>query len=492
MRECQPLHTICYRGLEPVTIYSRWDWYLDKTYPKNFVHHIMSFRWLKDVSDVDTRNQIINSWTNYHNSDGKKSKFYLGRDADHSASVRLRVLLNIMEENDDCSLRDDEAVQNVSGEIDKIIESCLKGKTYKKGHNHGLMVDLSLIYALDKKASSRYRESILSVVPDRILEQLKAIFSDEGACKEHSISYQEYNLNVLHSLRKNLNKKKGTHPPLDELLKSVEVIYQRVKKESKKLLGYGLVAGGYMPLGDTFSQPKEKVLEKVYGSMNAREALRPYSTDNGYYFSKSSGYFLFRSTNFQLGFTACWHSRVHKQNDDLAIVLYDDSGKPVVLDGGFSDMPIDFDHRSAESHSTFFPRHSKWKSRDKGDLDYSTLELLDHSDDCLTVRGLHNRVEGSVLSRVLTVCESGVSIEDFCDPRASSVHRFILPKCKVLEGEDSKEVEVIQGSRRVKLVFSSTEIAVSKGLCVIDGMQAEVDFVDVISEGDLTTEITFC
>jgi hypothetical protein len=193
------------------------------------------------------------------------------------------------------------------------------------------------------------------------------------------------------------------------------------------LLGYSLVGGNYFPLGDSPSKPKELILEKVFGHRDPTIALQPYSQSLGYYFSESAGLFLYRGSAFSLGFTASWHSRAHKQNDDLSIVLYDITGLPVIVDGGYSGIINSFDQRSQEYHSTFMPVGLEWKVRDKKDnkTDFSCLKIDRHIGGRVKVKGMHSRVNGFVLTRSIEIDENSIFIYDSCEQKKLSRHRFI-------------------------------------------------------------------
>lgn len=489
MSEAQILHIINYRGLPSVTIHSSNVWYFDGVLKSNLVHHVMSLRWLSEVKDEDSKLLIIEDFIVFHAGEEKKSKFYLGRAADHSSSIRLKVMLEIFKEisakygNDKqkfCSL--------LSEEIHKTLDSCILGDTYKEAHNHGLMVDLSLIKSLDMGISTSHKKKILDLVPGRVLKQLESIFSEDGACKEHSISYQEYNLHVLHDLRNFLSVILGRYEELDHLYSKVDRIYTVVKEESRKLLGYSMVAGLYMPLGDSPSQPKEKILKKVFGHGDPEKALYPYSKKLGYYFSKSSGFFLFRGSEFSLGFTASWHSRVHKQNDDLSIVLYDKNGIPIIVDGGYSGIISDFDQRSEDYHSSFMPMSGRWKSRDISKNDFSNLSI-DESGYPLSLRlvGEHNRVRDSILSRALKIGKSSIKITDFANPSTECRHRFIVPDDAEVKYDGGVGYLVVRGFKILPTVYS--ELVLTHIEYIFDDTLASGFAVDFLSKGEFSCEV---
>lgn len=485
MDESKSIYTVHWRGFQPVEILQKNNWYYDKELPKNLIHHVMSLRWLREVEDKLTRYSIVEDFIFYHAGDKAKSKFYLGRAADHCASIRLKIIIEVYNEvNGDFEKRDFSRI--LESEIAKTLDSCLSGKTYKEAHNHGLMVDLSLIESLNKSIPEHYKGRILATVPERVIRQLKAIFSDDGACKEHSISYQEYNLHILHDLRMSLSNKLGQYQDIDRLYEKVDEKYGVVKAESKRLLGFALVSGSYMPLGDSPSQPKGKILKKVYGDSDPEIALYPYSKINGYYFSKSAGFFLYRGPNFSLGFTASWHSGVHKQNDDLAIVLYDKYGSAVILDGGYSGVISDFDQRHENYHSMFMPMRGEWKARNISEGDISGLNIENHGD-FLRVVGEHNRVFKHCLNRTIDIGLSSIRLIDSMYPSAKCRHRFIVPEDSEVKLKGDSGCIAVRGFKispcnneglEVNPIDIIYEDAHSSGLAV-----------DFLSEDEFTCEI---
>lgn len=480
------LYSLNYRGLQSVDIYTCMDWYKDEQLPRNFAHHLMSLRWLDEIKDFESKKIIIMDFVRYHSESEKISKFYLGRAADHSASIRVKVLSAALES--ESYLFSEKDYEIVKGEIYKIIDSCIAGNTYKEAHNHGLMVDLALIDMSEKGFIGSRREKILEAIPDRILNQLKSIFSDDGACKEHSISYQEYDLSILHDLKKTLFDKQSSSRVITDLFIKVDEIYRVVKEESKKLLGYSLVRGRYFPLGDSPGNPKREILEKVFGDSDPDVALSPYSHRTGYYFSQSAGLFLYRGINYSIGFTAAWHSSVHKQNDDLSIVLYDKNGSPIIVDGGYSGVIKTIDQRSENFHSTFMPVNASWKKRKKGLQDFSILNIDNRDDQSIKVEGIHSRVSDYLLSRRLLVTDTSVLIEDGSNSECLLRHRFMFPKERVLVTKVDDYSYLVSG---FLLEFTGSEsFNTSESFCILEDSLVPTFVLDVYSRGGLKISVS--
>jgi hypothetical protein len=329
----QVLHEVVYRGFGPIQILEAGDWFFDDDYPGNVCHHVMSLRWLGEVKSPSIKARILRSFIAYHGSSEKRhSRYYLGRTADHTTSIRLDELLAAMKgEKTDANLRG-----LLRRELAKNIRSCLKD-TYKENNNHGLMVDKAILLCLikDKWLLEKFGPEV-SFVISRVEKQLNGIFDEEGYCKEHSTSYQEYNLGIALDLLDVMESGRGLgfDTQIDELKTRVE----KIKVASRTALGFLLKDDGtYVTVGDSFPQPKPHILEKAFGSRDPKIALLPESEQHGVFYNKTLGVSVYRDSNIHLVLNASWHSYVHKQNDDLNIFLRV-SGEDVFIEGGYSDI----------------------------------------------------------------------------------------------------------------------------------------------------------
>ncbi len=420
------LYSINYRGYGPILFKEAGNWYFDNNYPSNVCHHIMSLRWLGQIKDENVKENLLKSFITYHKqTKTNKSKFYLGINADHTASIRMLVLLDALKKSRRSSLFN---VQ-LRKELLKTVRSCLK-ETYKKNNNHGLMVDKALLKVLLTDSYFLKKDGIdIQFVLDRVNDQLNSIFDDEGFCKEHSISYQEYNLGIALELLDVMHLGSSTlyNRELNSLIERVE----KIKKASKKSLGFLLKDDGkYITIGDSFPEPKPHILKKAFGDEIPKKALSPESKEVGVFHNKTLGVSVFRSSKLHFVMNASWHSYVHKQNDDLGVFLRV-NGEDVIIDGGYSDIISldEVDTRSEYLHSTIIPFDMPWKNRAQSHQGFSCLGEPVLECKKVTLSGVHNRVLGCEISRqvVINEIEKTIKFKDELDQNKFCIHRFIIP-----------------------------------------------------------------
>lgn len=407
-----------YRRKEPIELFEG-DWLYDGTLPNNFVHHIMSLRWLKQLENKNLSYKILEDFIDYHSAENSKSIYYLGYTADHTASIRLKILVefyNLL--LPDISLR-----RKVASEIYKTARSMLN-ETYKENNNHGLMVDMSLIGCLKYDFFFNFIATDIKFIKDRIIKQLRGIFFENGYTKEHSISYQEYNMGLLYDLKLLLKDAKLGFSEFDD-------IYNKCYLSTKKLLGYALkVDGCYIPVGDSFNTPNTKIIGKIYKTNNVKEALYPYADKEGLLCLDNFGIAIYRKNKLHLSLNASWNSYVHKQNDDLGLnVSYD--GEDFVTEGGYSDI-IDsktIDFKSEYLHSTILPHKTEWLPRFLNDKGYSSIICSQQEESITVMKAKHNRANYISLEREIVINENGFILTDeaSCESKKIFKHRFLVP-----------------------------------------------------------------
>lgn len=457
-----------YRGFGPIEIKSIGGWLYDDFFPKNVCHHVMSLRWLLEIDSDEVVKKVLKSFISFHNNEEeRKSEYYLGREADHTTSIRLNILLQYykMYEND-VFLKD-----MVRNEIYKNIDSCLKD-TYKKKNNHGLMVDKAILSCVFKdEAILRNYEKETAFVFERLTAQIDAIFDNEGYCREHSISYQEYNLGIVLELISIL--KKGRDLGFNNFIDKIIVKIDCIKESSKKSLGYALKSNDeYITIGDSFETPKIAILNKAFDGTSSRESLLPYSEESGVFFNQTLGISIFRSKTLHFAINSSWHSYVHKQNDDLSVFLRVD-GEDIFIDGGYSDIISRdvIDTRSEYLHSTIIPKGCLWISRGSVNLGFSQLNnpTINTSDNSIIFSGAHSRVEGLVINRniIINENEKSIKIMDAISEKASCLHRFLVPNDhEVIVSNLSVIIKTIKGDIKIECYLNKDYIVKQGVNCI--------------------------
>ncbi|WP_395166943.1 hypothetical protein [Francisella salimarina] len=419
------LYKLYYRRVEPIVLFED-DWLYDGTLPNNFVHHIMSLRWLRQISDIKESCKILENFIDFHSTSVEKSIYYLGYTADHTASIRLKVLAELY----DLILSDSSLKNKVLSEICKTAKSMLN-ETYKENNNHGLMVDMSIIDCLKYDFFFDFMVNDIQYIKDRIVKQLRGIFFEDGYTKEHSISYQEFNMGLLYDLKLLLRDAKIYFSEFDD-------IYEKCYLSTKKILGYALKNNGnYMPIGDSFDIPNIKILEKVYKTSDIKKALYPYVDQEGMFCSSNFGIVIYRKNKLHISLNAAWNSYVHKQNDDLGLnVSYD--GEDFITEGGYSDI-IDssiINYKSEYLHSTVIPESVKWLPRFLNDKGYSSVISDQQGENVNIMKAKHNRANYIDIERNIVINDNGFTLTDKVKSNKKLKHRFLIPAEHIISYDD--------------------------------------------------------
>lgn len=382
------------------------DWFSYFDLPNNVQHHLFSFRWYKEV-DIIIFLHIINDFIKFFKGKpdiNSKAPFYLGVNADHSAAHRLlsfkKIRKNIL------SLGYEKEAKNIHLECERIFNSINSEVTYRFFSNHALMSDLALLDYM-----SDFDRDINEVfkIFNRIIKNLEVIFDfNTGACREHSISYQEYNLDLLFVIRKNLKDYIEKYAGLNFINNELDILYNKVKNFSRFILYSAYIdKKGYIPLGDTFEDFKLKVMNRVF-NVKTPEYLLDESYENLIFFSKSFGSYIYKTKNISFTLHNSLHSTVHKQDDDLSITLTV-LGKPIFLDGGYHDIHTSLlELKSNKCHSLpILPNRtlnppSKVKRK-------SELEI---SNNGFSVTGTHYRYPSISVERKIGIDTDKITILD--------------------------------------------------------------------------------
>lgn len=428
------------------------DWRIDPYKNKNWVHHFMSLRWISKKNEGEVY-QALHSFYVFHLKKKVANKVYNTLRGDHTAAIRLEVLIDIFE-----MYEGNEKISFiVRSLINQDVSNLQKDDMYRAGHNHGLMVDIALLKAYE---FSSFRKKInLENVVNRSLITLEGMWHRDGFTKEHSVSYQEYNLPISIEAISLVKR----------YLKNDDAIAKMkgVAEFSQKVLGFCLRKNGeYFPLGDSFRKPNKNILSGVYGNGDPVLALHPYSTSKGEMLTK--GYYFFRNKtsigDIHFAATCCWESINHKQNDEGAFCLEVD-GEIFFDDPGYTtahSKEVTSFLKSEEAHSTITIVGKEWGNRAK--VNSRSFIEKDINDQKLRMR--HSRIVGFNFERIVSIVSNEISIKDTIarcevgDAEKEVVnYRFVLsPSVNVfsLVGDEVNGVTLILESNGVYLKLKSS------------------------------------
>lgn len=323
------------------------------------MHHFSSLRWLPAVKDGADVERILKDFYDFHCVRKQKNPYYNQKTGDHTAAIRLGILSQFWRK-----FTAQEQL-NASGICQRLLAAEVANlqspSMYREGHNHGLMVDLALLRFV-RDVPEKQSWVNIDLVIARSSATVDAMWHASGLSKEHSISYQEYNLPLTVEYFE-LVASLG-------LQAQAKINLAKVREESRRFLGFALRANGeYFPLGDSFRLPNEKILNQVYGHADQPDAhaatlLAPYAGAEGVYANEH--FFIYRQRlngrNIHFAATCCWDSHNHKQNDELSFCLEVD-GVSVFDDPGYTEfMPwedmLRLKHEAA--HSTLIMDDQPW------------------------------------------------------------------------------------------------------------------------------------
>lgn len=412
---------ISYRHFPNVSLPPPIDWRQNPFDSKNWVHHFLSLRWLYD-HDNATKLWVLEDFLAWLDNDSEARSYVSGRKRDHTSAIRLGVLVDCLQDE-----LDEPTSQRVRREIDETITELIDTSTYKTGHNHGLLIDEALLRTAarlpDAISPDRLRRVLL-----RLSDQLRALFDDEGFTREHSISYQEYNLLTLQRIDALLS---GFDP---SFVAPIRGRINAIREATPRLLGNALRRNNqYIPFGDSFRTPKESALKHVYGTDKPLELLRQYARDQSSFVAPEAGFGFFRNRDWHFGITSSNNVGSHKQADELSVFV-EYRGFVAIDDPGYTDALDDLKDTAKKREA------------------HSTIRLYDGQDEvsCETLRrpnarwveefgkdgleGFVARAElqnGGFLWRLIAHMEPhGILIVDFANPGCTdsleTIHRFVL------------------------------------------------------------------
>ena len=364
------------------------DWSMNPHGNKNWMHHLNSLRWLDKHHPIE---EIFIDFYTYHFVNKKRHPYFNTRAGDHTISIRLIKCCNIY----------GQASSSLRLLLEKImrfdISSLMKERVYRIGHNHGLMADVALLQATKM---NKYCSGIIDThhVQKRAKQTLSKMFFPNGLTKEHSLSYQLWNLNYANDFFK---ESSNVNP--------AEVIEkQEYQTFSKEFIDHFLIDSTYQfPIGDSFRKLNADLYEKVFSS-------KPQTVSGTYHNDQ------FTSIRYQNQYSQMAHvtlvsgynSHIHKQDDDLSFCLAID-GKIIIDDGGYTDTATVEQYAflaSTDAHSMLtLPGMGFLENQGKGESRVNPITEI-AGNYCLS--GSHQRISDTLIGREVLATPHGIIIND--------------------------------------------------------------------------------
>lgn len=312
------------------------DWFVDPYSSNNWVHNFLSLRWLYRLSDYRTRVLFALDFYAAVLTDESLQSHVSGRKRDHSSAIRAEVLNSLIVDDGFSGLSESER-----GVLKKFLVATVSEitsvETYKYGHNHGLLIDSSVLAILVGPSGGVLGCSFFLQALKRVSKQLSLLYCNAGYTLEHSISYQEYNLFTLFSIKGFLERgfynigwgSKG------EVFKVIARIDSIIDSSRKILFSACSLEGSYIPFGHSFRLPNANILNRVYGCGSPAGF---FDDDKSYLFCASiAGFGIYKGVDgIHAGMVNAFNANSHRSADQLSIYL-SIAGRVVFDDAGFSD-----------------------------------------------------------------------------------------------------------------------------------------------------------
>ncbi|MFW5879425.1 MAG: heparinase II/III domain-containing protein [bacterium] len=422
------IYTISYRKLPTLHLKIPWDWSSDPFETGNGCHHFFSLRWLPQMIEnwKEKPNEnpnplyILNDFLSYHSyPENPVNKFYLSRRADHTASIRLGILIDFWNkgkfENNIYNI-DKQLLKN---EIEKHIAIMSSDKIYRFPNNHGLMMDHALITASLTAPEFDTDKIYFNIGEKRAKKQIEHMFDDFGFTKEHSLVYQAYNASICIDLL-NTYKKHNLATDLTERIYQIIATSHYFLRFSKRPDGL------YPPIGDSFREwykSNNNQVDNIEKTLNnapkhIQNRSKKYWDEveqNGFLVAPKAGFAVIRDQHgpdpikdsSHIFFTASWHSRTHKQNDDLSFTFFTD-GISWIDDPGYSDQATICSYRKEEMHNVLTNITHKWSKTNS--IKSTHITKYFNQSKLHAIQGKHSRIKYTTVTRTLVYISPSILI----------------------------------------------------------------------------------
>ena len=369
------------------------NWIVNPFNNLNWQHHFCSLRWIEDLSLEDSL-EIIKDFYNFHVIEGIQNPFFSEKKGDHTMSIRLKIVFDLYKKY---ILKGDSAGKEFCISLLKSdLNNLLNDSNYSYGHNHGLMLDLALLYCTEDEFLASFID--VNKVVNRADKTLHEMFSVEGFTREHSIVYQVFNSALANEFfyyaEKYYNKK---------LMNFIK----KINESTYHLLLFSVKKGGdFFCVGDSFRIINKDLINKALANYTGCKEISYANEHHDTYLSTDVGLFFYSYNTidlaFHMVFTSGWHSSGHKQNDDLSF-CFDINGVNILDDVGYTEF-VEYRnrewHRSENVHSNFSILGENWLRVDQPNKGSNITNFINEPEQ-LYVRAEHKRFSDEKSTREL-------------------------------------------------------------------------------------------
>ncbi len=298
------------------------DWSLPSDERRSWHYHLQALdpiepalvRWsqLGDLEALRLAVSVVRDWITAHGNQtdpaANEAVWY-----DMAVGLRAYRLSYLLDEALDARLMDEVQIEALLRSLQVHLEVLLDEDRFAAHSNHGFFQAAGLLALTRKVLRPQDREQGAAVATERLRMILERHFAVDGVHKEHS---PDYHLAILEGFKALIRA---------ELLND-EGMFQRIARAERALSWFVKPDGRLVNFGDSDHRPvPPAVLEDL---QPLREGMRAFS-EGGYVAVRAHG----ERGQTYLAQTLCFHSRTHKQADDMSLI-WTDRGTDILIDAG--------------------------------------------------------------------------------------------------------------------------------------------------------------
>jgi hypothetical protein len=339
-----------------------------------------------NIAYIDEAERRIQDWLIYEEAADLNKEIYLWYD--HSVSYRTMILIDFLFQTKEVNFNDKELEVKLHKLLEEQGSWLFSDSNYSLG-NHGLMMDTALLELSMYMDRKEWFQKAIKRINDRVRKD----FTAEGVHLENSPEYHLFVMRYYFEILDFLE-----YYELDCYLARETV---SIVRKMPEYLTFISMPNGYLPtIGDTgfvkiTSSYGNNYLEYLISRGNAGK-----SPPAGLYYYKEAGLAIYRET-WEEGFMedSLWwtfksgsNNRVHKQDDDLSLVIFN-RGHEIFSDAGKYNYQEDDIFRryavSPQSHTSISLYNESYNARKNLDK-IGHLQLLDQTESYIRLRGENN------------------------------------------------------------------------------------------------------
>jgi hypothetical protein len=306
-----------------------------------------SLTWLRPMLNSNSRDtlvaalSVVNDWIGQHLDYPVKGEIHAW--GDHAPAERVVVMVEALQILEKSGIHNTAALINLRLSILTHLFFLASLEKYLCWHNHAIIFDEKLISALEKMPDIVPRKEMLNLAFQRLFEQYRYSYTNEGVHKEHSPCYH---INFSATLIEMIKSARRLGIAVPDQIQQISDKSLRFSESIRKM-------GSNFPVGDCARNSGTRFLktpEKSEG-IDTSDARFDFSFD----FFPQSGWVFARENRKQISFCAQsdFNSLSHYQRDEGSFTLTI-GNQELIIDPGlysYERSPVYDYYRSARAHN---------------------------------------------------------------------------------------------------------------------------------------------